>query len=258
MISDIFVKCGFEPVVMEYPNSRFIQLKQTEPTGEEFRINLCSDTVGETIDKIKEMYNDSDNEDSGLSSEWRKEKMKELVEGMSQLEVWDHFRVSPVFVPEIDFDKAFKMLPNSISLADDEGIDPYFDDREKTIDWEFYSYRTLNELIVERSGYDVSELKEFFGDEYIEGLNPLDYDDVYPELYLIIDENKRIFIETMVRIDGKDVCTCGRTVFSENESKTFYKYIDEYLKKYNGKTIVEYLRELKEYSYNMNKAISEP
>lgn len=258
MISDIFVKCGFEPVIMEYPNSRFIQLKQTEPTGEEFRINLCSDTVGETIDKIKEMYNDSNNEDSGLSSEWRKEKMKELVEGMSQLEVWDHFRISPVFVPEIDFDKAFKMFPNSISLEDDEGIDPYFDDREKTIDWEFHSHRTLNELIVERSGYDVSELKEFFGDEYIEGLNPLDYDDVYPEFYLIINENKRIFIETTVKINGVDLCTCGRTVFSDKESKIFYKHLDNYIKRFNGKTIDEYLLELKKYSDNMNNNNSTP
>ena len=97
-----------------------------------------------------------------------------------------------------------------------------------------------------------------FNDEYIDGLNPLDYDDVYPEFYLIINENKRIFIETAVKINGVDLCTCGRTVFSDKESKVFYKYLDNYIKRFNGKTIDEYLLELKKYSDNMNNNNSVP
>lgn len=258
MLSDIFTGCGFEPVLKEYTDSRFIQLRQDEPNVGEFKINLCCNTVGETIDKLKEMYNDSDNEDSGFSSEWRKEKLKELVERMTQLETNVDFRVSPVYVSEIDFDKIFSMFPDFICLEDNEGIDPYFDDSERTIDWEFNTYRQLSESIVERSGYEPLEIKDAFNDEYIDGLNPLNYDDVYPEFYLIINENKRIFIETAVKINEVDLCTCGRTVFSDKESKVFYKYLDNYIKKFNGKTINEYLLELKKYSDNMNNNNSAP
>lgn len=153
--------------------------------------------------------------------------------------------VTPRTVPsdEIDFDK--ELIFDSLSLKSDyadPSAEPYFES-ENSISWALTVNSSLERIFIERGGYDRDEFTVSVGDEYIEGLNPLDYDDIYAEHYLIVDTGKNITIENQLKRSGAEVTTCYDTVLSPSESKAFCGYIDKYLAQFNGRSIDSYFAE---------------
>ena len=163
----------------------------------------------------------------------------------------ERFGVSQRTAPtdEIDFDK--ELIFDSLSLESEYfgySAEPYLES-ENSISWALTVNSNLERIFIERGGYNKEQLAASVGDEYIEGLNPLDYDDIYAEHYLVVDKDKNITIENQVKRSGEDVTTCGVTVLSPSESKAFCAYINKYLAQFNGKSIDSYLAE----SDNLNQ-----
>ncbi|MCR5480122.1 MAG: hypothetical protein K6F27_09745 [Ruminococcus sp.] len=152
------------------------------------------------------------------------------------------FATGTVPSDEIDFDK--ELIFDSLSLESEHFgySEPYFE--SNTISWALTVNSSLEHLFIERGGYDKDEFAISVGDEYVEGLNPLDYDDIYAEHYLIIDKGKNINIENQIKRSGTEITTCYDAVLSPSESAALCRYIDKYLAKFNGKSINSYLVEM--------------
>ncbi|MBP1537259.1 MAG: leucine-rich repeat domain-containing protein [Ruminococcus sp.] len=149
---------------------------------------------------------------------------------------------------EIDFDK--ELIFDSLSLESEYfgySAEPHFES-ENSISWALTVNSSLERLFIERGGYDKDEFAISVGDEYVEGLNPLDYDDIYAEHYLIIDKGKNINIENQIKRSGTEITTCYDTVLSPSESAALCRYIDKYLAQFNGRSIDSYLAESREVS----------
>lgn len=150
---------------------------------------------------------------------------------------------TPTPADEIDFDK--ELIFDSLSLESEYfgySAEPHFES-ENSISWALTVNSNLERIFIERGGYNKEQLAASVGDEYIEGLNPLDYDDIYAEHYLVVDKDKNITIENQVKRSGEDVTTCGVTVLSPSESKAFCAYINKYLAMFNGRSIDSYFAE---------------
>lgn len=173
---------------------------------------------------------------------------EDIIEGIKNtLDADDRYfdrEVTPRTAPsdEIDFDK--ELIFDSLSLEGDYfdySTEPYCDG--EMIDWAFTVNSSLERKLIERGGYNKEQLAARVGDEYVEGLHPLDYDDVYAEQYLIVDKDKNITIENHIKREGSEITTCGDAVLSPSESKALCGYIDKYLAQNKGKSIDKYLEE---------------
>lgn len=196
------------------------------------------------LEKIEEIIREYENSsDANVTAEDIIQGIKNTLDADDRYFDLDRNPTRTAPTDEIDFDK--ELIFDSLSLESEYfgySAEPHFES-ENSISWALTVNSNLERIFIERGGYDRDEFAISVGDEYIEGLNPLDYDDIYAEHYLIIDKGKNINIENHIKRSGAEVTTCYDTVLSPSESKAFCAYIDKYLAQFNGRSIDSYLAE---------------